>query len=84
MENIISERPAFAWWVKFVLWKRDDIILKTQRYWLKTHKYGIRVPRTVEETIIIDKENWYTLWWDEIIKEMKNVWPTSVVFERRK
>ena len=55
VENIISEKPAFAWWVKFVLRKRDHIISKTHSYWLKTHKYGIRVPNTVEETILIDK-----------------------------
>ena len=34
VENRISEEPAFAWWVKFVLRKLDRIILKTQMYWL--------------------------------------------------
>ena len=72
----MSEEPAFAWWVKFVLRKRDCIISKMQRHWLKTHKYGIRVPNTVEESILIDKENGDTLWWDAIMKEMKNVRPT--------
>ena len=32
VENRVSEEPAFAWWVKFVLRKRDHIKLKTQRY----------------------------------------------------
>ena len=73
VENRISEEPAFAWWVKFVLWKRDHIILRTQRYWLKTHKYGICMPNTVEEAILIDKEGGDTLWWDVIMKEIKNV-----------
>ena len=80
----MSEEPAFVWWVKFVLRKRDCIILKTQRHWLKTHKYGIRVPNTVKEDIIIDKENGDTLWWDAILKEMKNVRPTFEVFDKRK
>ena len=80
----MSEEPAFAWWVKFVLGKRDRIISKTQRHWLKTHKYGIRVPNTVEEAILIDKENGYTLWWEAIMKEMKNVQPAFEVFEKRK
>ena len=55
VENIILDEPAFAWWVKFVLRKRDRIISKTQRYWLETHKYGIRVPNIVKEAILIDK-----------------------------
>ena len=50
-----------------------QIILKTQRYWLKTHKYGIRVPNTFKEAILIEKENGDTLWWDAIMMEMKNV-----------
>ena len=31
VENRISEEPAFVWWVKCVLRKRDRIISKTQR-----------------------------------------------------
>ena len=61
MENRISEEPAFMWWVNFVLRKRDRMVSKTQRYWLKTHKYGIRVPNIVKEAILIDKENGDTL-----------------------
>ena len=80
VENRISEEPAFAWWVKFLLQKRHCIISKTQRYWLKTYKYGIRVPNTVEEAILIYKENGDTLWWDAIMKEMKNVCPAFEVF----
>ena len=84
VENRVSEEPDFAWWVKFVLRKRDCIISKTQRHWLKTHKYGIRVPNTVEESILIYKENGDTLWWDAIMKEMKNVRPSFEVFKKRK
>ena len=84
MKNRISEEPDFVWWLKFVLRKRDRIILKTQRYWLKTHKYGICVPNTVKEAILIDKENGDTLWWDEIMKEMKTVRPAFEVFDKRK
>ena len=84
VENRISEETAFAWWVKFVLQKRDFIILKTQRYWHKTHKYGIRVPNTVEEAILIDKENGDTLWWDAIMKGTKNVRPDFKVFKKCK
>ena len=84
MENRVSEEPAFAWWVKFVLRKRDCIISETHRHWLKTHKYGIRVPNTVKEAILIDKENGDTLWWDAIMKETNNVRPAFEVFDIRK
>ena len=84
VENRISEEPAFAWCVKFVLQKRDRIISKTQQYWLKTHKYGIRVPNTVNEAITIDKENRDTLWWDAIMKEMGNVRCAFEVWEKSK
>ena len=80
----MSEEPAFAWWVKSLLQKCDHIISKTQRHWLKTHKDGIRVPNTVEEAILIDKENGYILWWEAIMKEMQNVRPDFEVFEKRK
>ena len=54
-----------------MLKKRDRIISKTQRFWVKAHKYEIRVPNTVKEAIGIDKENGDTLWWDDIMKETK-------------
>ena len=47
-ENRILEEPEFAWWNKHMLNKRDLIISKTQRYWVKTHKYGLIVPKTVK------------------------------------
>ena len=84
VENHISEEPAFAWWAKHVLKKRDRIISKSQRFWVKTHKYGIRVPNTVKEAISIDAENGDKLWWDAILKEMKNVRPAFEIWEKRK
>ena len=42
------------------------------------HKYGIRVPQTVTEAYLIDKENGNTFWRDSIKKEMDNV---AVAFE---
>ena len=78
VENIISEEPVFTWWTKHVLNKRYQIISKTQRYWVKSHKYGLRLKKTVKGAIDIDQENGDTLWWDAIIQEMKNIRP---VFE---
>ena len=42
------------------------------------------MPNTVEEDILIDKENGDTLWCDTIMKEMKNVRPAFGVFKKRK
>ena len=78
----ISMEPAFAWWVPHVLKKRNRIISKVKfKYWLRTHKFGIRIPKTVEEACRLDRENGDNLWWEAICKEMKNVRPAFEVFE---
>ena len=72
--NQIEDEPAFAWWVPYVLEKQKRILKKVKsKYWQRTHKYGIRIPRTIEEAIQIDRENENTLWQDDIKKEMKNI-----------
>ena len=84
VENIISEEPAFAWRTKHVMNKRDQIISKTQRYWVKTHKYGLRVTKSVKEAFDIDQENVDTLWWDAIMQGMKMFRPAFEGREKRK
>ena len=80
----ISMEPAFAWWVAFMLKKRNRILAKVKsKYWLRAHKFGIRIPKSVEEAKKIDEHNGDTLWWDAICKAMKNVHPTFEVFEGR-
>ena len=80
----ISIEPAFAWWVPFVLKKRNRILAKVKsKYWLRTHKFGIRILKSVEEARKIDEQNGDTLWWDAICKEMKNVCSAFEVFEGR-
>jgi len=75
----VLETPAFAWWVPYVIKKRQRIISKTKsKYWTRTHKFGIRLPHSVEEALAIDNENGDALWLDAICKEMKNV---RVAFE---
>jgi hypothetical protein len=44
-----------------------------KRYRQRTHKYGIRVPKSVHEAFEIDRENGDTKWADAIQKEMNNV-----------
>ena len=74
--NKISTEPAFAWWVPHVLRKRSRIINKVKsKYWKRTHKYGIRLPHSVEEALRIDEETGTDFWRMAIEKEMKNVMP---------
>ena len=59
----ISDEPAFAWWVPFTLKKRNMIIAKVKsKYWVKTHKFGIKILKTVQEAKQLDAENRNTLW----------------------
>ena len=79
IQNKLQEEPAFAWWVKYTVKKKNRIIAKIKsKYWEKTHKYGIRIPKSVKEALEIDAENEAAgievpKWWDAIMKEMKNV-----------
>jgi hypothetical protein len=70
----IDGESAFAWWIRHVLQKRNIIIAKLKtKYWVRTHKFGVKIPKTVKEAKLFDEENGHTLWWDAICKEMKNV-----------
>ena len=52
----LAEEPAFAWWIRKVLRRRDQIIKKVKsRYWSRTHKYGIELPHSVEAALPIDR-----------------------------
>ena len=74
--NKISKQPAFAWWCDQTLRHKKRIISKVKgKYWLRTHKFGIRVPHSVQEAYKIDAENGNSLWRDAIAKEMENVRP---------
>ena len=65
-----------------VLRKKDRIISKTaSKYWQKTSKYGVLIPKTVKQAIKLDKANGDTRWWEKIIQEIKNVRPAFEVFE---
>ena len=78
----LSQEPAFAWWVPYVLKKRNRIFTKVKyKYCLWTHKFGIRIPKSVHDAKMLDKKNSNTLWWDAICKEMKNFKIAFEVFE---
>jgi hypothetical protein len=71
-KNIDSE-PAFRWWVSNVLNERKRVIsmVKTQ-YLKRNQKFGIEIPRNVEEALLIDKEINTTYWANAIEKKMQN------------
>jgi hypothetical protein len=59
----IHDKVAFAWWVPYVLAKRNRIISAVNRRYQKcTHKYGIEVPKSFDDCVRIDQENGNTLW----------------------
>ena len=75
----IDGEPAFDWWVPYTIRKRDLVISSINHRMRKTtHKYGVQVPRTLEECIKLDNENGNLLWSNAIDKEMRNV---AVAFE---
>ena len=72
--NKIVEQPAFAWWAKQALRKRDRIIKKVKsRYWKRTHKFGIELPKSVNEAYAIDSRTGTDFWKRAIEREMLNV-----------
>jgi len=70
----IVHEPAFSWWVPYTLKRRERIIAAVQkRYWKMTHKFGIQLPKTIDEALQLDKENGNDIWEQAIKKEMKNI-----------
>jgi hypothetical protein len=80
ISNELVEEPAFKWWVANVMRRRNRIISKLKsRYWKTTHKFGILVPKSVDDAYKIDKETGTDLWTKAIAKEMGKV---RVAFSR--
>jgi hypothetical protein len=70
----IDSEPAFCWWVPFTLRKRDRIISAVKaRVKRVSHKYGIEIPRTINDALKLDEKNKDTFWRDAINKEMENL-----------
>ena len=81
VNNKIASEPAFAWWVPYVLKKRDRVIKRVQkRYWKRSHKFGIELPKSVEHALEIDRHTGTDFWRKAIEKEMRNV---QVAFDIR-
>ncbi len=54
--NCIAEELAFKWWVSDTLHKQKCIISKVKKkYWKMMHKFGIKLPHSVEEALEINR-----------------------------
>jgi hypothetical protein len=73
----IDHEPPFNWWVPHILRKRNRIISLVRKwnphYLKRTHKFGIELPKTINEALELDKKNGNTFWADAIVKEMKDL-----------
>ena len=69
--NNIEDGPALAWWSKVVLRERNQIISKVKsRYWTTTHKFGIRLPKTIAGAFKLARLNGNDFWHKSIELEM--------------
>lgn len=65
-----------------MLKKRQRIIAKIKtRYFRKEQKFGIPLPKTVQEALEFDKESGTTYWFDAIKKEMGVILPAVKILE---
>ena len=75
----IKDEPAFAWWVPYMLPKRDTVIaVVNTRVKRKSHKYSIEVPTSINDALHIDKEIGNMFWTNAVNLEMSNV---GIAFE---
>jgi hypothetical protein len=69
MINKLYKELAFRWCIKDALKKRDRILSKVKScYWKRIHKFGIELPKTVEDALALDRKNDNNFWKLEIEK----------------
>ena len=75
-----DQEPAFKWWVSKTLKKRWAIVTKVKsRYWRTSHKFGVKLPHSVEEAYKLDEKIGDDYWHKAIEKEMSCI---HVAFEK--
>jgi hypothetical protein len=69
--NKLVSEPVFEWWVPSVMRRTGSNTESVKSRMVKrTHKFGIRIPRTVEEALKLDRQSETRLRHDAIVKEM--------------
>ena len=64
LANQLEKEPAFAWWIRTALKRRDTIISKVSMRVRKKMKFGIHLPAMYEEAVRMDKESGNKFWQD--------------------
>ena len=69
--RVIDREPAFSWCVPYNLCRRELIIdvVNSRVKWV-THKYGVELPRTVQDSYAEDEKNCNTFWCDALNMEI--------------
>ena len=63
VQRRIAGNPLFSWRIRHVLVKCNRIIVNLKsNYWVRTHKFGFKIPKSVQEAKSFDEENGNTLW----------------------
>lgn len=86
--NRLENEPAFIWWVGKTRKTQRRIMAKMARgkakkgkkYWRTSHKFGIRLPHSVEEALELDEQTGTDFWARAIDKEYQKV---KVAWEAR-
>jgi hypothetical protein len=61
-QHDLLDEPAFAWWARHALSKCNHILKKVKsKYWERTFKYGIEMPKSTADAKQIDAANGNTL-----------------------
>ena len=83
--NNIANQPVFSYWVPYVIRKRDVIISSISQRLRKTNtKYGIKIPKSMNEVNTFDIENGNNLWHDATAKETANIMVAFEILEDNK
>ena len=81
---VFLKKPTFKWRVPRTVRKRKQVISKLKgKYWRTTHKFGIRLPEDVKETLEIDIFTGTYFWRKAAKKEMskfKIAWKAEKIF----
>jgi len=55
IKNNLQNHPSFSWWVNYTMKKKEVFIKATKStYSQRTHKFGVKVPESVQEALAID------------------------------
>jgi hypothetical protein len=70
----LETEPAFSLWLPYSLKKRERIVdAVNKRYVLRSHKFGVKLPKSVQDALRINEQTNTTYWRNVIALEIKNV-----------